>query len=82
PLPFISNEVGWMAAEFGRQPWAVYNVLRTADAASVVVPAWQILLTIIMFSVIFALIFTIFIKLLVNIVRNGPDKVRLGYIGE
>jgi cytochrome bd ubiquinol oxidase subunit I len=82
PLPFIANELGWMAAEFGRQPWAVYKVLRTADAASVVVPAWQILLTIIMFSTIFALIFVIFIKLLVTIVRKGPDKVRLGYIGE
>ncbi len=82
PLPFVSNELGWMAAEIGRQPWAVYKILRTADAASVVVPAWQILLTIIMFSIIFALIFTIFIKLLVTIVRKGPDKVTLGYIGE
>ena len=82
PLPFISNELGWMAAEIGRQPWAVYKVLRTADAASVVVPAWQILFTIIMFSVIFILIFAIFMKLLVTIVRKGPDKVTLGYIGE
>lgn len=82
PLPFISNELGWMAAEFGRQPWAVYGVLRTADAASVVVPAWQILFTIIMFSAIFILIFAVFLKLLFAIVRKGPDKVTLGYIGE
>jgi cytochrome bd ubiquinol oxidase subunit I len=82
PLPFIANELGWMAAEFGRQPWAVYGVLRTAEAASVVVPAWQILLTIILFSAIFTLIFVVFIKLLVNIVRKGPDNVKLGYIGE
>jgi len=82
PLPFVANELGWMAAEFGRQPWAVYGVLRTAEAASVVVPAWQILLTIIAFSVIFTLIFVMFLKLLANIVRKGPDNVNLGYIGE
>ncbi|MBN2078940.1 MAG: cytochrome ubiquinol oxidase subunit I [Spirochaetes bacterium] len=82
PLPFISNELGWMAAEIGRQPWAVQGVLRTADAASVVVPPWQILFTIIMFSVIFLLIFAVFIRLLAAIVRKGPDNVTLGYIGE
>jgi cytochrome d ubiquinol oxidase subunit I len=24
PLPFVANEVGWVAAEVGRQPWSVY----------------------------------------------------------
>ncbi len=82
PLPFIANELGWMAAEIGRQPWAVYKVLRTVDAASVVVPAWQILLSIIAFSVIYILLFTVFLKLLFDIIRKGPDKVTLGYVGE
>ena len=72
PLPHISNQTGWMAAEIGRQPWAIYNVLKTADAASVVVPAWQILLTIILFSIIYILLFILFIKFLVQMVRKGP----------
>ncbi len=75
PLPLISNEMGWMAAEIGRQPWAVYNILRTADAASVVVPAGQILFTIIMFSVLYLLLFYFFIKYLVNIVKKGPAEL-------
>ncbi len=79
PLPFASNLLGWMAAEIGRQPWAVYRVLRTADAASTVVPAWQILFTIIAFSVIYMLIFAVFLKLLIKIVKKGPEKVTLGY---
>ncbi len=82
PLPFIANELGWMAAEIGRQPWAVYKVLRTVDAASVVVPAWQILLSIIAFSVIYLLLFAVFLKLLFGIIRKGPDKTTLGYVGE
>mgnify|MGYP001205149358 CR=1 FL=1 len=75
PLPILSNEMGWMAAEIGRQPWAVYNVLKTADAASVVVPAWQILATIIMFTLLYAVLFAFFIKFLVELIKKGPEKV-------
>jgi len=75
PLPTISNQVGWMTAEIGRQPWVIYNVLKTADAASVVVPAWQILATIIMFTILYALLFTFFIRFLVNLIKKGPEKV-------
>ena len=32
--PFIANELGWIAAEVGRQPWIVYNQLRTSEAVS------------------------------------------------
>jgi cytochrome bd ubiquinol oxidase subunit I len=82
PLPFISNELGWMSAEIGRQPWAVYKVLKTADAASVVVPAGQILFSLVMFSVIYLLLFAVFLKLLSSIIKKGPDKITLGYVGE
>jgi len=82
PLPFIANELGWMAAEFGRQPWAVYKILKTADAASVVVPAWQILVSIIAFSAIYCLLFAVFLKILFSIIRKGPDKITIGYVGE
>jgi cytochrome d ubiquinol oxidase subunit I len=82
PLPFIANILGWMSAEIGRQPWAVYRVLRTVDAASVVVPAGHILFSIIMFSAIYLLIFAVFIKLLVKIVQKGPEQVVVGYSEE
>ncbi|PKL17223.1 MAG: cytochrome ubiquinol oxidase subunit I [Spirochaetae bacterium HGW-Spirochaetae-5] len=75
PLPVISNEMGWMAAEIGRQPWIIQGVLKTADAASVVVPAWQVLATIIMFTILYALLFLFFIKFLVALIKKGPEKV-------
>ena len=34
PLAVAALELGWTATEVGRQPWIVYGVLRTADAAS------------------------------------------------
>lgn len=33
PLAIIAMEAGWVATEVGRQPWVVYGVLRTTDAA-------------------------------------------------
>jgi cytochrome d ubiquinol oxidase subunit I len=33
PLAVVALECGWVATEVGRQPWTVYGVLRTVDAA-------------------------------------------------
>lgn len=34
PLAIVAVESGWIATEVGRQPWTVWHVLRTVDAAS------------------------------------------------
>jgi len=34
PLSFIAIELGWMVTELGRQPWVIYNILRTQDAVT------------------------------------------------
>ncbi len=80
PLPVIANMSGWAAAEVGRQPWVVYHVLKTSAAASPVVPAWQILLTIGLFSAVYLLIFIVFMKLLLKLLIQGPyPRVSEGY---
>jgi len=80
PLPHLANQFGWIGAEVGRQPWAVYKVLKTADAASIVVPAGQILFSLIIFGLIYLLIFLIFIHLSVRLIRKGPGEINLkGY---
>ncbi|MBN1349627.1 cytochrome ubiquinol oxidase subunit I [candidate division KSB1 bacterium] len=80
PLPHIANQTGWIAAEVGRQPWAVYGILKTADAASVVVPAGQVLFTLIMFTLIYALLFAIFLMLMLKMIRKGPvERTEYGY---
>jgi len=75
PLPYLANEFGWIAAEVGRQPWAVYRVLRTADAASPSVPAGQILFSLIMFFIIYLFLFIIFIYLMKRFVKKGIEEV-------
>lgn len=73
PLPIIANEFGWIAAEVGRQPWAVYKVLKTVDAVSAIVPATHVLLSLIIFSLIYLLLVVLFITILVKIIKKGPQ---------
>jgi cytochrome bd ubiquinol oxidase subunit I len=40
PLAVVALECGWVATEVGRQPWTVWQVLRTTDAASANAGLW------------------------------------------
>ncbi|MGW5142650.1 cytochrome ubiquinol oxidase subunit I [Nocardia beijingensis] len=40
PLAILALESGWIATEVGRQPWTVWQVLRTTDAASTSTGLW------------------------------------------
>ncbi len=40
PLAIVALEAGWVATEVGRQPWTVWQVLRTSDAASTSTGLW------------------------------------------
>ncbi len=72
-LPQIANQVGWFAAEMGRQPWVVYKLLRTSDALSKVVTANQVLFSLILFSIVYALLLALFIYLLNKKIKHGPE---------
>jgi cytochrome d ubiquinol oxidase subunit I len=75
PLPFVANELGWMAAEVGRQPWVVYGVegMRTAQAVSPLVSAGEILASLVMFAVLYSLMFALWLFLIAKTVRKGPE---------
>lgn len=72
PLPTIAGEVGWMAAEIGRQPWIVYNIMRTKSAVSIGVSASEIIFSLIVFALIYTLLFALWIFLLKTKVQKGP----------
>lgn len=73
-LPQIGNQVGWFAAEMGRQPWIVYKLLRTSDALSKAVTAHQILFAIILFTIVYTVLFILFIYLLKKKIVHGIDE--------
>lgn len=72
-LPQIANQVGWFAAEMGRQPWVVYGLLRTSDALSKSVTANQVWFSLIMFTLIYALLLVLFVYLLNKKIQHGPE---------
>ncbi len=75
-FPQIANQVGWMTAEIGRQPWVVYGQLRTVNAVSPSIIAPQVLWSIIMFIIIYSLLFVLFLFLLDRKIKHGPDEVK------
>lgn len=76
-LPQIANQVGWFAAEMGRQPWVVYGLLRTSDALSTAVTANQVMTSLILFSIVYLLLAVLFFYLLTKKIKHGPDDEHL-----
>jgi len=72
--PQIANQLGWFAAEVGRQPWIVYHLMRTPAGLSAVVKAKVVLSSLILFTFIYFLLFAVFIYLLNDKIQHGPDE--------
>ena len=72
PIPFVVNEVGWVTAEVGRQPWSVYRLLRTKDAFSGSVPSEQVAISLLMFVVIYLGLLGLTFYLVRKKVLQGP----------
>lgn len=63
PLPLLANELGWITAEMGRQPWIVYGVLKTYDAGSFL-PSGNVLFTTCLFTILYTLLFIVVVYLI------------------
>lgn len=74
PIGFIALWAGWMTAESGRQPYIVYNYIRTELAVSPV--SWQhVIVTFVLLVVVYGIIFGVFyFHYLEKIIRHGPDE--------
>jgi len=61
PLGFVAIEAGWVVTEVGRQPWIIYNVMRTADA---VTPMPGMVVPFVIFSALYAFLAVTVMQLL------------------
>jgi cytochrome d ubiquinol oxidase subunit I len=77
PVPFVTMIAGWLFREMGRQPWAVYGLLTTADAMSPVTGA-RMTFSLTAFVAVFALLIVVNYWLLARSARRGPGAVALG----
>ena len=72
PLPYLAIMLGWAVAEIGRQPWIVYELMRTSSAASPL-PNSSVLISLLGFIVVYSFLGILDIYLLRKYAIKGPD---------
>jgi len=73
PLPYIANTAGWMTAEIGRQPWLVYNLIRTSAGYSTHIGAGTSLFSLLGFLGMYTVLSILWILLVYHIIEKGPE---------
>ena len=73
PLPYIANTAGWMTAEIGRQPWLVYNLIRTSAGYSTHIGAGTSLFSLLGFLGMYTVLSILWILLVYHIIDKGPE---------
>jgi cytochrome d ubiquinol oxidase subunit I len=76
PLPWVAAELGWIVAEYGRQPWAIDGVLPTFLGVSTT-SAGNVLLSLTGFVIFYTALAVVDVWLMLRMIRRGPDG--LGY---
>ncbi|HJW71591.1 MAG TPA: cytochrome ubiquinol oxidase subunit I [Geothrix sp.] len=72
PFPYIATTAGWAVAEFGRQPWLIYGLLRTSQGGSPTVHAGNTVFTTLGFAGIFVVLTILFFFLIGREISHGP----------
>jgi cytochrome bd ubiquinol oxidase subunit I len=71
PLPWLAAELGWIVAEYGRQPWIIDGVLPTVLGASTE-PVADIWFSLFGFVLFYSTLAVVDVYLMVKYVRLGP----------
>ena len=77
PLPWIAIESGWFVAEYGRQPWAIGEVLPTAVANSSLT-AGDLIFSMLLICGLYTLFLVAELFLMFKFARLGPSSLKTG----
>ncbi|MEN8174138.1 MAG: cytochrome ubiquinol oxidase subunit I [Pseudomonadota bacterium] len=77
PAPWIAIELGWFVAEYGRQPWAIGEVLPTFLATSSLT-ATDLMISIAGFVTFYTVLLVIEMYLMFRFSRQGPSSLHTG----
>lgn len=73
PLPWIASECGWIVAEYGRQPWAIAEILPTFLGTSTV-STGQVMTSLVGFIVLYSALLVVELYLMFKYARLGPTR--------
>jgi cytochrome d ubiquinol oxidase subunit I len=72
PSGFIAILTGWFTAEVGRQPWIVYGLLRTSEAATPSLATSDVLVSLAAYVLVYGVIVSFGIYYIGKLLREGP----------
>ncbi|MGD8560150.1 MAG: cytochrome ubiquinol oxidase subunit I, partial [Gammaproteobacteria bacterium] len=77
PLPWVAAEAGWFVAEYGRQPWAIGEVLPTSLATSTL-ETGDLIFSLSGFIGFYTLLLVAELYLMFKYARLGPSSLHTG----
>lgn len=77
PLPWVAAELGWVVAEYGRQPWTIAGILPTHLSASTLQPS-NLYFSLAGFLIFYTLLLVIELGLMIKYTRQGPSSLHTG----
>lgn len=81
PLPWIAAEMGWIVAEYGRQPWTISGILPTNLSTSNLDPS-SVYLSLAGFVGFYTLLLVAEMYLMFKYARLGPQCLHTGQYGK
>jgi cytochrome d ubiquinol oxidase subunit I len=80
PLPWIAAELGWIVAEYGRQPWTISGILPTNLSTSNLDPS-SVYFSLAGFVGLYTLLLVAEMYLMFKYARLGPQSLHTGQYG-
>jgi cytochrome d ubiquinol oxidase subunit I len=77
PVPWLSCELGWFVAEYGRQPWTIYGVLPTHLSVSTL-SVGSLYGSLAGFVGFYTVLLVVEVYLMVKFARQGPGSLGTG----
>ena len=77
PLPWIAAELGWIVAEYGRQPWSIGGILPTRMSTSTL-EAGDLYFSLAGFAIFYTLLLVVELYLMFRFARLGPSTLGTG----
>jgi cytochrome bd ubiquinol oxidase subunit I len=73
-LPYLANTSGWLLTELGRQPWIVFQLMKTAAGVSNVVGGLAVLFSLVLFTAVYGVLMGVAIYLFNRFGKSDPVK--------
>ena len=77
PLPWIACELGWMVAEYGRQPWSIYEILPVHLSTSTL-SVGSVMGSLIGFVLLYSALLVVEMWLMTKLIKTGPSYLGTG----